>query len=308
MAQFNTFKLKYKKNYYTQQEQDMRLLIFASNYKKIQQFNSKGYSYTLDINFLADLTEEEYQEYYLNNPQPTGYNGLENDLRSTKITEENIDYSNIIGKIKDQGTCGSCWAFGAIGAMEYVYAKSNNNKYTEFSEQHLVDCSRGGHYTSHGCNGGGKYDAFKFSNEIGVVLESDYPYNGMDNPCQENKSIVFKISGLHAIPSADNDALLERLRIQAIDISINASPFAFRFYSKGVVNMGCTYTELNHDVLLLGAGQYPIDNTPMWKIKNSWGRNWGDDGYIYILRESGKKPAQCGMNLKAVGPLYKDIQ
>jgi C1A family cysteine protease len=308
MAKFNAFKLKNRKTYYTHEEQDMRLLIFASNYKKIQQFNDEGHSYTLDINFLADLTEEEYQQYYLNRPKPTGYTGLENYPTSSEVTEENIDYSNIVGKVKDQGTCGSCWTFGAIGALEYVYAKSNNNKYTEFSEQHLVDCCKGGEYTSEGCEGGEKVDAFKFSAVTGLVLEADYPYNAMDNPCQTNKNIVFKTSGSHFVPAADNDALLERLKIQAIDIGINAAPFTFRFYSKGVVNMGCTYTEIDHDVLLLGAGQYPIDNTPTWKIKNSWGRNWGADGYIYILRESGKKPAQCAMNLDAASPLYKDIQ
>ena len=306
--QFNAFKQKYRKTYFTQQEQDMRLLIFASNYRKIQQFNSERHSFTLDINFLADLTDEEYQQYYLNTPKSTGYSGQENFPTSGRVSEENIDYSNIVGKVKDQGTCGSCWTFGAIGALEYVYAKSNNDKYTEFSEQHLVDCCRGGDYTSAGCNGGEKVDAFKFAQITGLVLESDYPYNAMDNPCQTNKNIVFKTSGAHYVPAADNDALLERLRIQAIDIGINAAPFTFRFYSKGVVDMGCTYTEIDHDVLLLGAGQYPIANTPMWKIKNSWGRNWGADGYIYILRETGKKPAQCAMNLDAGCPLYQNIQ
>ena len=161
---------------------------------------------------------------------------------------------------------------------------------------------------SNGCEGGEKDDAFDFAQKTGMVLETDYPYVALDNPCDTSKHIVFKSTGAGRIPAGNNDALLERLKIQAIDIGINAAPFNFRFFMGGVLISGCTYTEIDHDVLLLGTDVDPtFKNTPYWNIKNSWGRNWGDNGYIRILRESGTKPALCGMNMDAGFPLYGNI-
>ena len=286
----------------------MRFQIFAQNYLVIYGHNQGQHAYELGINSFADLTDDEFRNRYLMTDSKVDLEFEDQLLYDEAITDDaNIDHSSLVGRVKDQGTCGSCWAFGAVAALEYVYAVNNGNKLIEFSEQQFVDCCRGGKHTSHGCNGGGKYDAFDYATNVGISKEIDYTYNGMDNSCKENVPIVFKSTGIHPLPRGDNNALLERLKIQVIDISINASPFAFRFYKSGIVNFGCGYSEVNHDVSLVGAGTDSVTSLPYWRIKNSWGPNWGDDGFIRILREQGTKPAQCAMNVATNCPLYGNI-
>ena len=307
--QFDAFIKTNRRSYLTQQEKDMRFQIFAQNLLKIREHNQGGHAYELGINSFADLTDDEFSSRYLMPAYQVNSYFDEQILNEEAIQDDvNIDHSSLVGKAKDQGVCGSCWAFGAVGALEYVFAVNNGNKLVEFSEQQLVDCCTGSKYPeTNGCDGGEKVDAFDYTTTVGIAKEIDYTYNGMDNPCKTNVPIVFKTTGSHPLPPGDNDALLERLKIQVIDIGINAAPFAFRFYKAGIVDFGCTYTEIDHDVTLTGAGTDPATGLPYWRIKNSWGPNWGDHGFIRILREQGIKPAQCAMNMDSDCPLYGSI-
>ena len=135
-------------------------------------------------------------------------------------------------------------------------------------------------------------------------METDYPYIGLDDTCKSEIKTVYHIAGGYRFPpTGDNDNILVALKEHVIDTGVNASPFNFRYYKSGVVTEGCAYHGINHDVTLLGAGTDASMNVPYWRIKNSWGVNWGDKGFIRILRESGVKPAQCAMNLAAMYPL-----
>ena len=304
-TQFKNFAQKYHKYYLTNEESDMRFIIFSENYQRIKQFNSEGYSFKLAVNFFADLTEEEYESIYLNNPKPTGYEYIETETEMPVGDNVDIDYTNKVGRVKDQGTCGSCWSFAASGAMEFLYSANNNNKVLEFSEQQIVDCCRTA--LTQGCNGGEAFDAFDCTSSQGVVLESDYPYLAVDGVCR-TANVAFKSTSHAQLPSANNTALLTRLNIQAIYIGVNAASYYWRFYSSGVVSKGCSYQEIDHAVLLVGAGTDAVSSLPYWKIKNSWGPNWGNQGFIYILREQiDGKPAQCAMNLQTYYPTFGKI-
>lgn len=230
--QFDQFVKAYHKSYLTQQEKDMRFMIFTQNYILIKEHNTQKHSFQLALNFMADWTEEEYQQRLLLSPQSTGINYSPDEEQHITLDDVNIDYSNLVGRVKDQGTCGSCWAFAASGALEYLYAVNNDNKVLEFSEQQIVDCCRTA--LTQGCNGGEAVDAFGCSSTKGVVLEKGYPYLAIDDICKF-KSIAFTSTGQgHLLPS-DNDALLTRLGIQAIDIGVNVAKFYWRIYSSGVL-------------------------------------------------------------------------
>jgi C1A family cysteine protease len=248
----------------------------------------------------ADLTEQEFKDKYLKKTEKVEFAQPQKTILSS-VSDGEIDWQaeGYMARVKDQGTCGSCWSFGAIGAAEMLFNKRDGKKYPnliELSEQQLIDCCHTD--DSNGCNGGQPKDAMTCLTK-GIGKETDYPYFALENQCKA-PSTVFSTVGYGVIDKGNNDQLLERLKVQALDIGVNAAPLAFRFFSSGVITEGCTWTEIDHDVVMVGA--VTVDGKASWKIKNSWGPNWGKDGYLYVLRETGIKPALCAVNMKAYFP------
>jgi len=192
MSRWADFKRKYNRNFNSVDEESHRLSIFISNLKYIESENKKGYSYTLGENQFLDITKEEFKKIYL------GTEGKDNS-KADKVHKsvgypDEIDWTKKDGKVqrvKDQGQCGSCWAFSAIGSTESADAVFNNHL-GDYSEQQLVDCSKS--YGNHGCNGGLMNYAFKYIAAKGITTEDDYPYKAHDQTCQKNQG-DFKIKG-----------------------------------------------------------------------------------------------------------------
>merc|ERR1712002_924319 len=203
--------------------------------------------------------------------------------------------------IKNQGMCGSCWAFSATGSLEGQTFKKTG-KLPSLSEQQLVDCSKA--FGNQGCNGGLMDQAFKYIKANGgIESEGDYPYIGRNEKCSFKKEdVVAEDTGYVDLPSGDEAKLTEAIAIVGpISVAIDASHFSFQFYHSGVYNSWlCSSKNLAHGVLAVGYGLYGATKTPYYWVKNSWGEHWGVIGYIRMSRN---KHNQCGIATAASYPL-----
>ena len=261
------------KKYGTQDQ--ARLKIFYQNYQKVMTHQSDpSKTYSMGFTKFMDLTPEEFKAIYLTAARKTNAKRIfsKASVPSVKAAAASVDWKDkgAVTGIKDQGQCGSCWAFGTVGALESLSFISGQGLKI-FSEQQLVDCSTS--YGNDGCNGGLGEQAFHYVQDNGITEESDYPYEAVDQSCQTEGG-AFKISGYVSVPHSDVDELAVAVTQQPIDIAVDAENW--QLYSGGVFD-DCG-TNLDHEVLLVG---YTAD---YWIVKNSWSESWGEEGYIRLAR------------------------
>jgi len=287
---------------------------WVHNEKYIIETNLKNLSYKLAHNFYSGLSVDDFTEYM----------GFGNDKNNTikkydeynklSITElpKTVDWrtKGVVNPVKNQGNCGSCWAFSTISSIESAVAIKTGNLYV-LSEQELVDCDNIRHGgRNHGCNGGLMDSAFDWiSKKEGVCTETNYPYiSGVTKVSQScNTSCVALkdsnvLSYIDITPNSDL-AMMNALNLQPVSVSIQASTLDFQLYSSGVFTGECG-TELDHGVALVGYGSSD-DNIDYYILRNSWGSSWGSDGYMYIGRgsEYNNGAGQCGVLSDASYPL-----
>lgn len=266
-SNFESWKLKFGIKYESQFENAYRERIFLENIAKIELHNTNEHnSYRMGVNQFSALTDEEFVEMYLGTIVPTEKIIEETSEEFTVGGDINWADSGAVTPVKNQGQCGSCWAFSTTGALEGL-SKLGYGTLESFSEQQLVDCS--GSYGNQACNGGLMDNAFKYVKDHGIVHESEYPYKAVKQACSTNSG-PFKISGFTDIKSCTD--LANALQQRPIAIAVDATNWSR--YSSGVFN-NCK-TSLNHGVLLVGT------NSGNWVVKNSWGASWGENGYIRL--------------------------
>merc|ERR1711981_1125673 len=290
------FKADYNKHYDSNgNEEQKRLEIFKANVDVIEEHNAKKLSYWLGVNEFADLTWDEFSSTHL------GFAGKSSRLGGKSSFPENttadvVDSIDWVAKgavtpVKNQKHCGSCWAFSATGALEGAYFVASG-KLVSLSEEDLVQCDHGG---DHGCKGGLMDNAFRFVEKNGISSEADYPYTsggGVTGSCNgglEHRPAV-TIKSYTDVPRGDENALKAAVSKQPVSVAIEADQYVFQHYGGGILdNPGCG-RHLDHGVLVVG---YGTDNgKEFWKVKNSWGASWGEQGYIRMVRNKD----QCGIS------------
>lgn len=299
---FLDFTNRYNKRY-NENEIVYRYNIFEQNLNIINTHNLQNHSWSMAVNQFADMTGDEFKKYTychknknLDNVPRIEFNNIFNP--NDYDTPNEVDWSSqgAVTDVKDQASCGSCWSFSTTGGVEGAYFLSTGDL-KSFSEQQLVDCSSS--YGNHGCQGGLMTDAFKYIQDNGICLESDYSYTATDGKCKKCK-VVTKINSFVEIPTNNEDALKKAVSMQPVSVAIEADQASFQFYSSGVMTSSCG-TNLDHGVLAVGYGT--LNGIDYWKVKNSWGKNWGDSGYILLQRNTQDSSGQCGITLMASYPV-----
>ncbi len=289
---FVKFTSQHKKNY-KDSEVSHRFAVFTENILK----HGKELLFEEHPEFspFYDLTEEEFRTTYLT----LRTEDLEPLSISHPTFEEpapkEFDFRDhgAVGPVKDQGQCGSCWAFSTVGNIEGLHS-IRDNVFVQFSEKQLVDCDK----VDQGCNGGLMINAYNYIKSAGgLVGEDDYPYKPVRNTCTfDATKVKVRVKGYTAFSNFSN--LDEEKMKQALfetgplAIAINASNF--QFYKGGIYDpttSQCNPGTLNHGVTLVAYGEEE-NGKPYWTIKNSWGKGWGEKGYIRISRGKGS----CGLN------------
>lgn len=314
---FANFEKKFAREYESLEERAKRMAIFAENLAYIVEENAKGHKYKLGLNEFSDLSFDEFKEHHLGLlPPPTvGLNlGVHTDvLRAPAdfVPPTSMDWvaKGAVTPVRNQGRCGSCWSFSTAGAVEGAVFLATG-KLQELSKENLVDCDNSPLSGDKGCNGGLPLRAYEYVKDHGLCSEADYPYaagNGSATECHACASPAVKpnvITGGQQVGTNQQD-LLAAVTKQPVSVAVEADKMAFQHYQSGVLTGSACGTNLDHAVLLVGFGQDEDDMmngpTPYWKVKNSWGPTWGENGFIRLERGVGTE-GECGILQMATVP------
>lgn len=262
---YNAWKAQFGHKWFAE-EDVFRKAIFMKNLEVIRKHNAdNGQTYKMGINQFTAFTDEEFKIIFLS-PRDYSDEAILTEQTFTPMNQD-IDWTTkgAVSKVKNQGNCGSCWAFSAVATLEAFSLMKGTS--VDLSEQQLVDCS--GKYGNEGCNGGFNYKGLAYVKDSGIASTSQYPYTAKNQACKITGG-SFKITNVQNVKGCANlqNAIISR----PLGVSVDATNWSK--YASGVFN-NCK-TSLDHDVLLVGVVG---DN---WKIKNSWGTSWGENGFIRL--------------------------
>ena len=300
--EFMQYIAKQGKTYATVEEFNMRMELFAQRNAIIEEWNADDtVTSKMGHNFLSDWTVEEKAKL-------TGLIG-EPEASGPKLIAGNSPIANAVdwvtagkvGPVKDQGQCGSCWAFSATGSVESSIAIAEGSSPLSYSEQQLTSCSSA--YGNNGCGGGWYYWAWDYLKVNAQESSANYPYTSgvttQTGTCTANTSLgVAKVTSYSQVGQTNAD-IMAAINTRPVSVAIDAQRATFQSYTSGVITTGCG-TLLDHAVMAVGYGNDPVTGLDYFLVRNSWGASWGDNGYVKIGQSStGTAPGYCGIN-KAV--------
>ena len=288
-ATFMKWTAKHGKKYATPKEFVYRLSVFAQTLKRISEKRQR-IDYNVALNKFSDLTKEEFKTKY------TGLrfsNAARNEVTLKTINDPptSVDWrtKGIVNKVKDQGQCGSCWAFSAVAATEAAWAQAGN-PLADFAEQQLVDCSA--KQGNQGCNGGWMDQAFDYFKVAATELTSDYKYLARDQKCKADPTkYVAHLKSYVDVPTKQPTQLQTAAALSVIAVAVDAE--AFQDYDSGIITSEC-YDDLDHGVAIVGYGVSGKIN--FWIVRNSWGPDWGESGYVRVQNTGRNDTGMCGIN------------
>merc|ERR1711872_66301 len=291
------YKLKFSKSYETAEEETRRE-IWEDNLDFIEKHNAAykegKVTYSVKENEFSDMTNTEFASKFAN-LQVSPARGI-NKLFTPDPTHQvrsAADWRNngYVTQVKNQGQCGSCWAFSTTGSLEGQHFKKTG-QLVSLSEQQLVDCSKP--YGTQGCQGGFMDNAFNYIRDNGgIASESSYPYTGREGWCHYDSSMrAATLQSWTDVSYGSESGLAAAVsQVGPVAVAIDASQRGFQQYHQGVYyDPYCSNSRLNHAVLAVGyGGQW---GNGYWIVKNSWGYGWGNGGYINMAKDRGN---HCGI-------------
>jgi len=303
-SEWETYKSKYNKEY-SPRIDVYRKHLYLNNKMRVAQHNQEYHdgkvSYFKGINQFSDMLPHEKAQYQGLNIEPKEINpeaAIFIPPHPDVVIPKSIDWrkSGAVTSVKNQQKCGSCWAFSATGALEGQHFRKTG-ELVSLSEQNLVDCVR----DSNGCDGGRMADAFQYiKNNHGLDTEESYPYLAEDEICHFNETNIGATDlGYTQIESGSEEDLMKAIAtVGPVSVSIEVTDH-FRSYVGGVFYDDTCTGSLNHGVLAVGYGTTD-DGKDYWIVKNSWGAEWGLNGYILMARN---RSNNCGIANDASYPL-----
>ncbi|XP_060589694.1 procathepsin L-like [Ruditapes philippinarum] len=303
------FKKAYNKSFTNENEEITRRLYWEDNMKFIRQHNEKYYrgevTYSVGENDFADMADDEFEKTYLRGlivPE-----GEENDYPEG-LTEPDVQLpreldwrvQGLVSSVKNQGKCGSCWAFSALGALEGQVIKNHGgSEIPDLSEQNLVDCAKGEKYHNLGCKGGWMHNAYQYIKDNGGIdSEFCYPYRAIDQTCRYIRECrTARDCGYKKVGRNEYSLRKALSNVGPIAIAMDVNHKGFWFYKEGIFyEPACNGTRPTHAMVAVGYGKR---GGRYWIIKNSWGEGWGNKGYVYAARGRGDL---CGIAKWGVYP------
>jgi len=280
---FMAYISEYNKSFGTVAEYKFRLAQFEKRVAEHERHNAEpGQTSFQGINHLTDQTDTEIKRMngFKQMPTVTEKNYAPYDATANAP----IDWrtKGAVTPVKNQGQCGSCWAFSTTGSMEGAHFVKTG-KLVSLSESNLVDCSK----QNHGCNGGLMDYAFKYAESDPLETEADYPYTPKTEKCKYVKSKgAVEVTTYTDVKRDSSDALKSALQKQPVSVAIEADKPVFHQYTGGIITSSSCGTALDHGVLTVG---YGVDATAgeYYIVKNSWTATWGEKGYVRIAIKDG---------------------
>jgi len=282
-------------------ENEQRKAIWEAKDASIQDVNSRNLPYKLGHNAFSASTEEEMKQllgFKQGAKWQVPHVGTHVEIEAPAAS---IDWTTkgVVNPVKNQGQCGSCWAFSTIGSIESRSAIATGSL-PDLAEQQLVDCDK----VDSGCSGGLMDNGFKYAEGAGLCTESSYPYTAQGGSCRASSCTVGlsrgSVTGYHDV-SASTSALVSALNQGPVSVAVEADQMSFQMYSSGVLTSGCG-TSLDHGVVAVGYGTE--NGVDYFKVRNSWGASWGSNGYLLI----GRSGNVCGIHSQASYPAVSGAQ
>ncbi|KAH0786230.1 Clan CA, family C1, cathepsin L-like cysteine peptidase [Histomonas meleagridis] len=292
---------------YTGDDYNFRFSVFLTNVRYIEEFNAKNdATFKLGVNKFAAYTRKEYQALLGVKPRNYEQHSREETFYQPKLKSipASVDWreKGIVQEIRDQGMCGSCWAFSAVAAQESQWALVKG-EVLHLSEQNLVDCM----WNCENCEGGWPDAATNqvISDQGGKwMLDSDYPYKGKySSECyyDESKAVSQTTRLLYAVMCNETDMAVKCAEYGVLSACIEAGDIEFEYYTSGIYkNDNCSPWGLDHAIDIVGYGTE--EGTDYWLVRNSYGTSWGLDGYIKMIRNY---DGNCGIDMSVYVPIVQ---
>ncbi|KAI1705305.1 papain family cysteine protease domain-containing protein [Ditylenchus destructor] len=268
---------------FSDDDRPLRLQVFANNMREIARLKASG-AMGIGVNALAATTPDEFQNMLVPSdfakngpPQSEGHSEPPTvSRRKRQSMPSSYDYRTYswVSSVKNQGSCGSCWAFATDALMESVYLRYLGSAYNyDLSEQDLIDCTSS---PNNGCNGGWVNVALDYVTRSNTAQEYYYPYKGYKSTCA---SVTRNVPAVQYFQiTAENDIQYYNYYYGPVAFYFNV-PSAFQYYSGGVFYVSdCSSTVGMHEIVIVGY------SSSYWIVKNSWGTGWGSGGFVYWAR------------------------